>query len=116
MFDLVNVLESATRNLIGTAYLILNLNLNLNLYYSHGLHTSRIRTSLPYSVSISMPSEIKDRTVALQLQPPPQDTNKSQIQRYMFEPLEANIWTESQPLILTFSTGVQDAVSFPDFL
>jgi len=87
MFALVNVLESGTRNLVGTPYLIQN----PNLYHSHGLPTSRLRTSLPHSVSINMPSETEDRTAASQPQPPPQDNNKSQIYRYMFEALEANI-------------------------
>ncbi|KAK5094062.1 hypothetical protein LTR70_005504 [Exophiala xenobiotica] len=59
-----------------------------------------------------MPSETEDRTAASQPQPPPQDTNQSQIHRYMFEPLEANIWAESQLLILTFGTGIQDAANF----
>lgn len=43
-------------------------------------------------------------------------TSKTRLRRYISEPIRADLWTELQLLILTFSTGIQDAVSFPDFL
>lgn len=38
------------------------------------------------------------------------------IHRYLVDPLEPNVSTELQLLLLTFCTGIQDAISFPDFL
>lgn len=43
-------------------------------------------------------------------------TMAQSIKQYLFAPLEANISTELQLLLLTFCTGIQDAISFPDFL
>ena len=49
----------------------------------------------------------------------PFQQNKStwpRIRKYATEPLEANTFIEVLLLILTFATGIQDAISFPDFL
>lgn len=50
------------------------------------------------------------------LEQPCQHGRLANIRRYLFSPLEANVSTELQLLLLTFSTGIQDAISFPDFL
>lgn len=44
------------------------------------------------------------------------EASESRLHRYVTEPIRADLWTELQLLILTFSTGIQDAITFPDFL
>lgn len=51
---------------------------------------------------------------------PPQSKKLSRFgaraRQYLFESIEPNFFTEIQLILLTFCVGIQDAVSFPDFL
>lgn len=49
-------------------------------------------------------------------QPSTRESKLTPIRKYFLSPLEPNVSAELQLLILTFSTGIQDAISFPDFL
>ncbi|KEF55102.1 uncharacterized protein A1O9_08755 [Exophiala aquamarina CBS 119918] len=42
-------------------------------------------------------------------------SKKTRLQNYLLSSLRVDILIEAQLLLLTFSTGIQDAISFPDF-
>lgn len=78
------------------------------LYFGH-------QTSAAIEMGISPPSEAQ--VTPTPTEPPPDRAQRkdSPIKTYLLAPLKVDWLIDFELLLLTFSTGIQDAISFPDF-